>query len=87
MKRLICLAMVVMMILSTITVVGCGGTPDDDYAGDPTKTSITVLTDANGYGDAWLWKIKEFFETKYANVSFEEGKLGKRCNELIKCWR
>lgn len=43
---------------------------------DEGKTTVRVFNYKAGYGDAWLDEIKNAFEAKYANTSFEEGKKG-----------
>lgn len=57
------------MLLCSMTSCGQGGQ----------NTSVTYLYVGNyggGYGDEFLKKLKEGFEEKYKNYSFEEGKTG-----------
>jgi len=40
------------------------------------KTQLFVAINDGGYGDDWLYALKDRFEEKYKNYSFEEGKMG-----------
>lgn len=57
----------------SFSVVGCnrGGETADD-----SKSQLFVATFDGGFGSAWMDKIEERFEAKYANTSFEPGKVG-----------
>lgn len=59
--------------LVSFGVVGCnrGGESVDE-----SKTQLYVATFAGGFGSSWMDTLADRFETKYANVSFEEGKTG-----------
>lgn len=43
---------------------------------DPDKTQLYVFSYAGGVGNDWLDSAIAAFEAKYANTSFEEGKMG-----------
>lgn len=51
--------------------VGCNANKEDKF-----KTTLYVGTFDNAFGTDWLQSLKERFESDYANVSFEEGKMG-----------
>ena len=66
-----------MSLLSALVLpcVGCSDKKEDkDSKG--TKTHVTVYSYNGGVGTAWLDEIIERFEAAYADVSFEEGKMG-----------
>ena len=44
--------------------------------GDETKTIVRVGNYYGGLGDEWLTVVEKKFEADYANVSYEEGKMG-----------
>lgn len=66
-----------MSLLSALVLpcVGCSDKKEDkDSKG--TKTHVTVYSYNGGVGTAWLDEVIERFEAAYADVSFEEGKMG-----------
>ncbi|MCQ2742046.1 MAG: extracellular solute-binding protein [Bacilli bacterium] len=67
-KHLI-LSLAALPVLAT-SLTGCGG------GGDSTKTQISVFNYNGGFGSDWLNGVKERFEAKFAETSFEEGKTG-----------
>lgn len=71
MKKL--LALVLTMIL-TIGLVGCGGTDGKQVEADKTQLNISCWD--GGFGISWLEAIGKRFEEKYADYSFEPNKKG-----------
>lgn len=70
-KRIFALVMSMVMLLSLLAGCGNGGSKVDS-----TKTHLSVLCYDGGIGSEWAKKAAKRFEEKYANVSFEEGKMG-----------
>ena len=66
----------IMAALTLASTTACGVGPQVVNKGDDTKTQVKVGTYYGGLGDEWLKVIAKRFESDYANVSFEEGKLG-----------
>ena len=60
-------------LVSAFSAVGCGRGGE---AADKTKTQLYVATFDGGFGSSWMDAIEKRFEEKYANVSFEPGKVG-----------
>ena len=64
------------------SIDGPGGTPDvdvpdkTDRTPDLSKTQLAVSNYNGGYGEDWLYVLRDRFEAAYANTSFEEGKMG-----------
>lgn len=56
-----------------VSMAGCGG---GGIKIDDTKTQLYVFSYNGGVGNEWLDRTIESFEAKYANQSFEEGKMG-----------
>lgn len=71
MKSIISLVMTLAILMSLLA--GCGG---GETQVDATKTHLSVLSYDGGIGSQWLKNAAKRFEEKYANVSFEEGKMG-----------
>ena len=70
------LAMCALMVApATACNFGGGGKTSED-AVDSTKTQLNVFHYFAGFGDAWLLELADNFEKAYANVPFEEGKMG-----------
>lgn len=81
-------AAILVAITATVSFAACddGGSGNSGNSGktpaseqesvDTSKTTIRVFNYKAGYGDAWLSAIKESFEKRYANESFESGKKG-----------
>ncbi len=63
------------MLVSVVSfsVISCGRGGE---AADQSKTQLYVATFAGGFGTSWMDSVEERFEKKYANVSFEDGKVG-----------
>ncbi len=57
-----------------VFLVGCG--PKVLEEGDKDKTVLQVVNYAGGFGKNWINDAAARFEAAYANVSFEEGKMG-----------
>ena len=59
--------------LLSFTAFGCDRGGESVEAG---KSQLYVATFAGGFGTSWMDSVEKRFEEKYANVSFEEGKVG-----------
>lgn len=70
-KSILALFMVIAVMLSMLA--GCGS---NESKVDSTKTHLSVLCYDGGIGSEWAKNAAKRFEEKYANVSFEEGKMG-----------
>ncbi len=70
-KSVLALMMAMVMMLSLLAGCGEGGGKVDS-----TKTHLSVLCYDGGIGSEWAKNAARRFEEKYANVSFEEGKMG-----------
>lgn len=70
-KSILALFMVIAVMLSVLA--GCGS---NESKVDSTKTHLSVLCYDGGIGSEWAKNAAKRFEEKYANVSFEEGKMG-----------
>lgn len=70
-KSILALFMVIAVMLSVLA--GCGS---NESKVDSTKTHLSVLCYDGGIGSGWAKNAAKRFEEKYANVSFEEGKMG-----------
>ena len=79
-KNIICTALI--PVLAASSFVGCGGgdTSSNDegfkYTGNETTLKIGIFNGGLGY--SWLEKVGREFEKDFANVSFENGKMGVR---------
>lgn len=77
MKRKL-LARIFALALCAVTampMVACGGSGGGEEI-DTSKTQLRVSYHFSGFGEEWMKELKKNFEEKYANVSFEEGKMG-----------
>ncbi|MBR2646358.1 MAG: extracellular solute-binding protein [Clostridia bacterium] len=77
-KKALALALCALTATSTVACGG-GGNEGGGIGGekiDANKTQLNVFHYFAGFGDEWLIELKKNFEEKYANVSFEEGKMG-----------
>lgn len=61
-------------ILASTSFVACDREGGEAVQSDKTQLYVTAFE--GGYGTDWLKEIKTRFEAAYANVSFEEGKMG-----------
>ena len=68
------IAMVGLASILAFGGVACGRSTGE--AIDKTKTQLYVTTFEGGYGSTWLVEAKKRFEEAYAEVSFEDGKMG-----------
>lgn len=69
-KKLLCIALA--MIVSVAAFGGCaGGGSEDDGT-----TKVYIAMYDGGFGVDWMDDVKEEFETRYANTSLEDGKMG-----------
>ena len=72
--RFLSLALGTAMVMST---VACGNPfVETEREIDETKSQLYVSTRDAGIGVEWFKKLARGFEEKYANVPFEEGKMG-----------
>ncbi len=71
--KAITLLLTVALVLP-ICLIGCG--PKPVLPDDTSKTTLYVVNYAGGFGSEWLDEVEKRFEAAYANVSFEEGKMG-----------
>ena len=70
-KSIIALVLAMVMMMSLLAGCSKGGSKVDS-----TKTHLSVLCYDGGIGSEWAKNAAKRFEEKYANVSFEEGKMG-----------
>ena len=63
-----------LVVISALSAVGCGGRGGE--SADKSKTQLYVATFDGGFGSSWMDAVEKRFEEKYANVSFEPGKVG-----------
>lgn len=77
-KRIIGLTLSVCLMLGVCTVLtGCsGGNGEGAIQINSDKTQMYVFSYNGGVGNEWLDATIAAFEAKYANTSFEEGKMG-----------
>lgn len=76
MKKRIVGSVMAGVLSATMCLSACGGKPDVGTQVDEGKSQLYISTRNSGIGIKWLQNIADEFEKKYANVSFEEGKLG-----------
>lgn len=75
---------IVLFLASFLLLTGCRGdvspfSPSDDGTSekvDKSKTQLYVSNFNGGFGDTWLKQLKNKFEEKYKDQSFETDKLG-----------
>ncbi len=75
MKKLLTGILALTFAATPILGAGCGK-KDVIEAVDKSKTQLYVSNLKGGIGHEWLDKVKERFEAAYADVSFEDGKMG-----------
>ncbi len=65
-------------VLLAATVFGAAGCNKDNAQDDidPGKSQLYIGAYNGGYGDEWMFDLKERFEEKYKDYSFEDGKTG-----------
>ncbi|MDY3723929.1 MAG: extracellular solute-binding protein [Candidatus Borkfalkiaceae bacterium] len=68
------LALATLLTTASVGCSGGGGKNSTKNYGDKTVLNIGVFD--GGLGHAWAEAVAEKFEEKYANTSFEEGKMG-----------
>jgi len=79
MKKLLTLVLALVLCFSATFAVACGGSGSGSKGGievDESKTQLYVGNYNGGYGSVWFDARIKAFETKYANESFEENKMG-----------
>ena len=70
---------ILVIALSAICALGaiaCSPKPDEGSGGDDSKSQLLVYNYNGGVGSVWLDKVIDRFEEKFADYSFEPGKLG-----------
>lgn len=73
MKKISTIFMALLLAVGgTVSLAGCG----DDFDYDETKTQLFVYSYDGGVGTEWLDKVSRRFMKDYADVSFEDGKVG-----------
>ena len=74
MKKIITILIALLLTVGgTVSLAGCG---DDMFDYDETKTQLFVYSFDGGVGTEWLDKVSQRFIEDYADVSFEDGKVG-----------
>lgn len=72
------MVMAAALCASSVVMAGCDrknqGVQGEKY--DETKTQLFVQNFDGGGGSQWLYDVKDRFEEKYKDVSFEDGKRG-----------
>ena len=83
-------ASVLCAVVALVGLSGCNSgsifRPDEDEKVDTTKSQLYIGNCNGGLGFAWLEEVANAFEEKYAETSFEEGKMGVQViidNEVI----
>lgn len=75
--KVLALALCAVSAVPAVACGGGGGSGGVDWGDiDETKTQVYVYHYNAGYGQEWVKELKANFEAKYANVPFEEGKMG-----------
>lgn len=72
----ICVLLALALMLSSISLVFTGCGEDEVIEVDKKKTQLYVYSYNGGVGNDWLDETIKAFEAKYADTSFEEGKMG-----------
>ncbi len=70
----ITVAMLMLVALCASMFTACA--PQALNPEDSTKSKLIVNNYAGGFGEDWINNVEKRFEEAYANVSFEEGKMG-----------
>ena len=76
MKKLLAILLAICCVFGCTACGGNGGGGNGGEAVDAKKTQLYVSHFTSGYGSTWIRKMKRDFEATYANVSFEDGKMG-----------
>ena len=73
-KKMLTLALAATVALGSLSAMACkpSGSEDDNS----TQSILYVSNYAGGFGSKWMDEIEKRFEAKYANESFEDGKVG-----------
>ncbi len=71
-KTIVAMIMLVTLLLSMLTACG----PQAINSEESTKSKLIVNNYAGGFGEEWINNVEKRFEEAYADVSFEEGKVG-----------
>lgn len=74
-KKIMSLAMVAALSLSSLAAVGCDR-GEENSGGDPDKTQIHVAIFEGGYGADWAKAAAKRFEAIYGDTVIEAGKTG-----------
>lgn len=78
MAKKMCVLLALVMMISSVGILftGCDTEGPGTVQVNPNKTQIYVFSYNGGVGNDWLDATIAAFEAKYADVSFEEGKMG-----------
>lgn len=73
-KKMLTLALAATVALGSLSAMACkpSGNEDDNS----TQSILYVSNYAGGFGSKWMDEIEKRFEAKYADESFEDGKVG-----------
>ncbi len=74
-RKFVAVLLLLCICFTSCILTACGGKTDDVEI-DQTKTQLYVRYFAGGLGTAWIEELCQNFERDFANVSFEEGKMG-----------
>lgn len=75
-KKILSFTLILALLLpAMMTLASCSGR-DKGQKIDNTKTQVNLKYYAGGFGTEWIDAAIAAFEEKYANYSFEEGKVG-----------
>ena len=73
-KKMLTLALAATVALGSLSAAACKPSGNEDE--NSTQSILYVSNYAGGFGSKWMDEIEKRFEAKYANESFEEGKVG-----------
>lgn len=78
MKKLLSCILAAVCALSLFAVTACNRKPtmSNGEELDPNRVQLYVGNLYGGYGDGWLYEVKERFEKAYADYEFPNGKTG-----------
>ncbi len=71
-------------VLSVTTLLSGCGLVEVESAKDETKSQLQISVRDAGFGTNWFSALARGFEEKYANVSFEDGKMGVQVTDIPK---
>ena len=74
-KRISALCLAGLLGSSVTILAGCGDVGDGNED-NKNKTPLNIKIFNGGLGTVWIKELEASFESKFENVSFEEGKTG-----------